>query len=370
MGPGQRRCGISREGKLQCMPHAPPRYAGRRCSSCDTPPPGLLGSPGEGPALAHAADLFAQAPKLCLCGQNGCLLACMPDAVRSAMPPAGLALALQNTPAPATPLRPQDWAARTALDIALGLAHLHTECRLVHRDVSTNNVLLVPDPSDPRGFRAKLSDFGEGASRAGAAQRCRGPPCDLRGAGWTGAGRVRRSLAGGCREYRRRMAQHSERCGRSGHCCGSRGGPRAWPAALGSRPGRGLNGRRARRQGFVLAPGPRRPGHAAARPAGAAAVTTQGHTRLHASWWVWRGGNGVDGVAVRRCFQRLHARRAGSAARWQLCVCSGRCASVAGQPRSIGLLAPMLLAVSPGCRDVHTGRGALCTGRLRTGHHT
>ncbi|KAL4426393.1 hypothetical protein ABPG77_004687 [Micractinium sp. CCAP 211/92] len=53
-----------------------------------------------------------------------------------------------------------DWAARTALDIALGLAHLHSECLLVHRDVSTNNVLLVPDPSDPRGFRAKLSDFG------------------------------------------------------------------------------------------------------------------------------------------------------------------------------------------------------------------
>lgn len=63
-------------------------------------------------------------------------------------------------PALAPPLRLQDWAARTALDIARGLAHLHGECHLVHRDVSTNNVLLAPDPSDPRGFRAKLSDFG------------------------------------------------------------------------------------------------------------------------------------------------------------------------------------------------------------------
>ncbi|KAL4430886.1 hypothetical protein ABPG75_006142 [Micractinium tetrahymenae] len=53
-----------------------------------------------------------------------------------------------------------DWAARTALDVARGLAHLHDSCQLVHRDVSTNNVLLSADPGDPRGFRAKLSDFG------------------------------------------------------------------------------------------------------------------------------------------------------------------------------------------------------------------
>ena len=48
---------------------------------------------------------------------------------------------------------------RTARDIAAGLAHLHSE-RVVHRDVSTNNVLLAPDPADPRGFSAKLADFG------------------------------------------------------------------------------------------------------------------------------------------------------------------------------------------------------------------
>lgn len=53
-----------------------------------------------------------------------------------------------------------DWIIRTALDVAEGLAHLHDRRNLVHRDISTNNVLLVPDPSDPRGFRAKLADFG------------------------------------------------------------------------------------------------------------------------------------------------------------------------------------------------------------------
>ncbi|PRW58290.1 Mitogen-activated kinase kinase kinase 13-A [Chlorella sorokiniana] len=53
-----------------------------------------------------------------------------------------------------------DWACRTALDVALGLDYIHTQQRVVHRDVSTNNILLALNPHDPRGFSAKLSDFG------------------------------------------------------------------------------------------------------------------------------------------------------------------------------------------------------------------
>lgn len=53
-----------------------------------------------------------------------------------------------------------DWVCRTARDVAQGLAYLHDSLHIVHRDVSTNNVLLAPDASDPRGFRARLSDFG------------------------------------------------------------------------------------------------------------------------------------------------------------------------------------------------------------------
>lgn len=54
----------------------------------------------------------------------------------------------------------EDWVVLTALDVARGLQHLHEARQLVHRDLSTSNVLLQPDPSDPRGFRALLSDFG------------------------------------------------------------------------------------------------------------------------------------------------------------------------------------------------------------------
>jgi len=44
--------------------------------------------------------------------------------------------------------------------MAQGLAYLHhPDRRLVHRDLSTNNVLLATH-TDERGFRVLLSDFG------------------------------------------------------------------------------------------------------------------------------------------------------------------------------------------------------------------
>lgn len=48
----------------------------------------------------------------------------------------------------------------TAVDIARGLATLHSAAhRMVHRDLSPNNILLISEFND-RGFRAVLSDFG------------------------------------------------------------------------------------------------------------------------------------------------------------------------------------------------------------------
>jgi len=48
----------------------------------------------------------------------------------------------------------------TAIDIARGVAYLHSpNRRLVHRDISPSNILLMSE-FNSRGFRAVLSDFG------------------------------------------------------------------------------------------------------------------------------------------------------------------------------------------------------------------
>ncbi|GIL88985.1 hypothetical protein Vretifemale_16898 [Volvox reticuliferus] len=47
----------------------------------------------------------------------------------------------------------------TLLDVAMALRHLHMH-HLIHRDVKPANVLLKSNMMDPRGFTAKLADFG------------------------------------------------------------------------------------------------------------------------------------------------------------------------------------------------------------------
>ncbi len=47
----------------------------------------------------------------------------------------------------------------TALDIARAMAHLHSE-NIVHSDLKARNVLLKSAMTDPRGFLAKVADFG------------------------------------------------------------------------------------------------------------------------------------------------------------------------------------------------------------------
>ncbi|KAG2496232.1 hypothetical protein HYH03_005830 [Edaphochlamys debaryana] len=47
----------------------------------------------------------------------------------------------------------------TLLDVAMALRHLHSH-NLIHRDLKPANVLLSSSHTDPRGFVAKLADFG------------------------------------------------------------------------------------------------------------------------------------------------------------------------------------------------------------------
>lgn len=47
----------------------------------------------------------------------------------------------------------------TAIDVARAMAHLHKH-NIVHSDLKARNVLLRSDAQDPRGFTAKVADFG------------------------------------------------------------------------------------------------------------------------------------------------------------------------------------------------------------------
>ena len=49
--------------------------------------------------------------------------------------------------------------ADTALDVARAMVHLHKH-NVVHSDLKARNVLLRSDMQDPRGFTAKVADFG------------------------------------------------------------------------------------------------------------------------------------------------------------------------------------------------------------------
>jgi serine/threonine protein kinase len=45
------------------------------------------------------------------------------------------------------------------VQVCHGLGHAH-ELQIIHRDLKPENVMLVPDPSEPTGFRAVVMDFG------------------------------------------------------------------------------------------------------------------------------------------------------------------------------------------------------------------
>jgi serine/threonine protein kinase len=47
----------------------------------------------------------------------------------------------------------------TALDVARAMVHLHGQ-NIVHSDLKARNVLLKGCALDPRGFTAKVADFG------------------------------------------------------------------------------------------------------------------------------------------------------------------------------------------------------------------
>ena len=47
----------------------------------------------------------------------------------------------------------------TAIDVARALSHLHAH-QVIHGDLKTMNILLKRSATDPRGFIAKVSDFG------------------------------------------------------------------------------------------------------------------------------------------------------------------------------------------------------------------
>lgn len=70
-----------------------------------------------------------------------------------------------NLCAGAVPCRSPDGAvhlpyvAATALDVARAMAHLHQH-NILHSDLKAGNVLLRTDGQDPRGFVAKVADFG------------------------------------------------------------------------------------------------------------------------------------------------------------------------------------------------------------------
>ena len=51
------------------------------------------------------------------------------------------------------------WVLLTLRDVAAGVAYLHT-IKVLHGDLNTNNVLLCSKSTDPRGFIAKVADFG------------------------------------------------------------------------------------------------------------------------------------------------------------------------------------------------------------------
>ncbi len=80
----------------------------------------------------------------------------------------------------------------TLLEVALALRYL-ASMAVTHCDVKPANILLRSSPRDPRGFTAKLADFGW-VGRGVVAVAGRGRGCSWLGAGLrTGGGMLARS---------------------------------------------------------------------------------------------------------------------------------------------------------------------------------
>ncbi|KAG2430077.1 hypothetical protein HXX76_010176 [Chlamydomonas incerta] len=130
---------------------------------------------GRAPRLIHAASTLLESP---LPGQPGSAGASSIALVMEFCDAGSLATAIverkfckqlqappsvapDGTPRAAKPM----WAISmrsvysTLLEVALALRHMHS-LHLVHCDLKPQNVLLKSSPRDPRGFTAKLSDFG------------------------------------------------------------------------------------------------------------------------------------------------------------------------------------------------------------------
>ncbi|KAG2496237.1 hypothetical protein HYH03_005835 [Edaphochlamys debaryana] len=87
---------------------------------------------------------------------RGCLASMLVD-MRNRVREQNLAAAAQQ-PA-ARPALNHKFILMTLLDVAMALRHLHSH-NLIHRDLKPANVLLSSSHTDPRGFVAKLADFG------------------------------------------------------------------------------------------------------------------------------------------------------------------------------------------------------------------
>jgi serine/threonine protein kinase len=57
--------------------------------------------------------------------------------------------------------------AATAAEVAAALAHLHA-AGILHGDLNGGNVLLASSPEDPRGWVARVADFGLARRLTGA----------------------------------------------------------------------------------------------------------------------------------------------------------------------------------------------------------
>ncbi|KAG2496236.1 hypothetical protein HYH03_005834 [Edaphochlamys debaryana] len=87
---------------------------------------------------------------------RGCLASTLVEMGDSIREESRAAAAQQAVARPVLNLR---FILMTLLDVAMALRHLHSH-NLIHRDLKPANVLLSSSHTDPRGFVAKLADFG------------------------------------------------------------------------------------------------------------------------------------------------------------------------------------------------------------------